>query len=192
MRKAPFFLPLGLFLLLQGSFAHAISLDFVPSSQTVVVGNSLDVSIVISGLVDNAAPSLGTFDLDVLFDPVLLAFTSVVFGNQLDLFGLGSITSVTPGVGSVNLFELSLDLPDDLNNLQAGSFTLATLTFNNLTVGVSPLSLSVNALGDAGGNPLGADISGGSVTATAIPEPSTILLLGSGLAGLVICRRKLI
>ena len=193
MRKALFFfLTLVLSLLLHASFARAISLDFVPSSQKVLVGNPLDVSIVISGLVDNAAPSLGTFDLDVLFNPLLLAFNSVVFGNQLDLFGLGSNTSVTPGAGNMNLFELSLDLPGDLENQQAGSFTLASLTFNTLAVGVSPLSLSVNALGDATGNSLVADVSGGSITTTAIPEPSTLLLLGSGLIGLVVFKRKLL
>src|SRR5262245_26187618 len=141
VKKASFFLlTLGLSLLLHGSFAHAISLGFVPSSQNVVVGKPLDVSIVISGLVDNAAPSVGTFDITVLFDdfdpmtpPILsLDSSNVVFGNQLDLFGLGSIRSVTPGEGSVRLFELSLDSPSDLDNLQIGSFTLATLTFNSL------------------------------------------------------------
>ena len=191
MRKARFFLlTLGLFLLLHESFAHAISLGFVPSSQNVVVRNPLDVSIVISGLVDKGAPSVGTFDLDVLFNPLILDFSSVIFGNQLDLFGLGSITKVTPGGGRVNLFELSLDLPGDLNNLQTGSFTLATITFDALTGGTSPLTLSVNALGDAGGNPLAADVSGGSVTA--IPEPSTLLFLGSGLVGLLMFRKKLL
>jgi hypothetical protein len=79
----------------------------------------------------------------------------------------------------VNLFEIWLDLPDDLNNLQARSFTLATLSFQATGIGTSLLDLTINALGDAFGDPLTALGSGGTVTfqqATAIPEPSTLSL----------------
>ena len=81
-------------------------------------GNPLNITIVASGLVDNAVPSLGTFDLNVGFDASILAFDSVVFGNQLDLAGSGSRTLVTPSVETVNISEVSLDSPDDLDNQQ--------------------------------------------------------------------------
>ena len=117
-------------------------------------GHSVDIDIGISGLGSAAAPSLSTYDLDLDFDPAYLAFANVhygdpLLGNQLDLFNLGSNTAAagvaSPGV--VNLFELSGDSVADLNTLQASSFILATVTFDVLTAGTSPLGLVSTALG---------------------------------------------
>ncbi len=176
-------------LLLVAAPSQAIILSFAPATQNASVGFPTDVAVVISGLGNGAAPSLSAFDLDVDFDSNVLSFLGVTFGDpvlgdQLDLFALGSLAGTTSGLGVVNLFELSLDSPADLDALQAGSFTLATLTFDTLAAGFSPLGISVNALGDANGNPLTATIAGGSVTAAgagAVPEPASLLLVFAGL-----------
>lgn len=88
------------------------------------------------------------------------------------------------------LFELSLDSTTDLSNLQAGGFVLATLTYDLLARGTSMLNITSSLLSDAFGEPLEADVSGGTVNAQSVPEPSTIYLLGSGLIGITGCRRK--
>lgn len=166
--------------------ASALTLGFNPSIQSVSVGSTTTVDLVISGLGNGVAPSLGTFDLDIGFNPSTLGFSGATFGNQLDLFGLGDVQLVTPGVGTVNLFELSLELPLDLESLQADTFTLATLSFNALAIGSSPLSISVNALGDANGDPLPYALVSRSIDVNAndnpgsVPEPTTWLLLGLG------------
>ena len=175
--------------------ASALMLAFEPVSQEVPVGASADVALTLSGLGDGIAPSLSTFDLDILFNPAILTFDSVTFGDpilgdQLDVFGLGLNPTfaglMSPGV--LNVFELSLDLQSDLDFFQADSFTLATLTFDTLVIGTSFLNISINALGDALGDPLYADVTNGSISA--VPEPSTLLLLGSGLLGIPWFRKK--
>lgn len=159
--------------------ASAITVAFNPSSQSVSVGSATTVDLIISGLGDGIAPSLGTFDLDVGFDPTILGFSGTTFGNQLDLFGFGDVQFATPGVGTVNMFELSLDFAEDLDTLQADSFVLAILSFNALSPGSSPLSFSVNALGDSIGDPLQADLVMGSVGV--VPEPAALSLMGVGI-----------
>jgi hypothetical protein len=73
-------------------------------------------------------------------------------GDQLDLFSLGSLALATPGAGSVNLFELSLDTVSDLNDLQAPDFILAKLSFDPFGIGISPLTFSATRLRDGGIN----------------------------------------
>lgn len=159
-------------------------------------GNSVDIGIGISGLDSAASPSLSTYDLDLNFDPAYLSFALVdygdsVLGNQLDLFNLGSNPAsaelTSPGV--VNLFELSGDSVADLNNLQASSFILATVTFDVLNAGTSPFGLDSNALGDADRNSL-AHIIVSPATITTVPLPAAFFMMFSGLFAVLAIKRR--
>lgn len=200
MRKLLFCgLFLGAFLALAGSSAQAISIGFEPLTSDVDLGSLFMVELRISGLDDGAAPSLSTFDVDIAFDSAIIGLSGIdmvtfgdpLLGDQLDLSGFGSLTGVAISSGSVNLFELSFDLPEDLDFFQADSFTLASITFSALGVGSTALDLSINVLGDSLGDLLTADtISNGTVRVTSsVPEPSSMFLLGSGLVAFVGTRR---
>jgi hypothetical protein len=128
----------------------------------------------------------------ILADLILLTLSfsgpsGVNFGDQLDLLGLGSVRLVDDSdAGIINLYEVSLDQADDLNQFQLPSFTLATLTFNPLIDGMSTIDAIVNTLGDANGDPLEAEVNGAQLRTTSthsIPEPMTLLLFVTGLAG---------
>ena len=177
-----------------GAFA-AISLTPVPNIQIITVGGLSAIDIRIAGLGVAESPSVGTYDIDVTFDPTVLSFGAATFGdpalgNQLDLFGLGSISSATPSVGKLNLFELSLDPAADLNELQAGDFSLATIQFSGISPGTSTLGITIISLGDANGSPLIASVFSSSVVVTVIPAPATYVQLFSGLAMLTAVTRK--
>jgi hypothetical protein len=90
----------------------------------------------------------------------------------------------------VNLFELSLDSASDLDALQAGTFTLATLTYQGIAAGVGSLSLNVIALGDSFGAPLDFEAFGAAITVSQAPEPGGMVLLLIGVTATCRLRRR--
>ena len=93
--------------------AQAILLSLVPDSQNVPVGSAVAVDLMISGLGDHAAPSLGAFDVNVNFDPGLFSVNpgSITFGGGLgdpNSAGETSIQVDTGTAGLANLVEVSL------------------------------------------------------------------------------------
>lgn len=137
--------------------ARATQITLQPGTQTVAPGGTVDLTLRISGLGNGVAPSLGAFDLDVSFDPALLTYDSLTFGDPGlgDLLGpiSGSATGSTLDAvtGSLNLFGVSLDLPADLDLGQPDQFVLASLRFLATGVGSTSVGLENVVLGDANG-----------------------------------------
>ena len=179
--------------------ANAISIDLVANKSAVNIGDNLEVAVRISGLNDAGAPSLGVYDLNFNFDNNLFSFNSISWGdstqgNQLDLSGFGSLQDSTSGNGWLNLFELSFDDALDLNQFQAGEFTLFSVLLNTIAVGTGNFSLIANSLGDAYGDELFVDeinetqVRVGSIS---VPEPSSALLLLAGLLAIAALRTSM-
>src|SRR5689334_3839449 len=91
---------LSCLLLCSWAKADPLSLSLVPSSQSVMVGQSVTENVLISGFTAHP-PSVGAFDLSVSFNPAILSVTAVNFGSFLGnpaLFEALTSSSVLPGV----------------------------------------------------------------------------------------------
>ena len=141
-----------------------------------LTGTSFEVDIVISG-VDAGAP-LNGFELDLDFDPAILAAISVVDGGFL----LGPVFVVHESVGS-----LSVEFAEvTLGSVGAtGSGVLATIGFQAIGTGSSLLDLNDLILAAPFGLPIPtAAVNDGTIAAAPIPEPSAAILFVVG--GLIV------
>lgn len=191
MKTGIFSVFLGLTIALGASTVHAamITLGFEPAVQVVPLSQPVAVDVVISGLEDRTAPSVRAFGLDVSFDQTILDPIDVVFGPFLgDRDLVEALTSVAFLPGVVDFAELSLLLPSDLDALQPDTFTLATLSFDTSGLGTSPLIFTQVNVFEAFADSLEVDPGSGAVSV--VPEPGTLLLFGSGLAGLGLSARR--
>jgi hypothetical protein len=165
--------------------ADALSLSIVPEQDAFRVGATGIVDVVASGLthaVDGG--SIGGYDLNVSFDPSLLAYSSTTFGTGLNVSGLGDIqSSGVSAPGQLETLEVSFDTAQALAALQPNSFVLFSLAFTGLAPGTSALTLGTLSMSDAGGNPLGADVHDASVNVTPVPLPAAVWLLLSAVGG---------
>ena len=183
-----------------GLASHAfgqISLSLQPTPQTINVGDPATMDLVVSGLGNLSAPSLGAFDFDLSYDPTILSAVSLTFGSYLDLgnFGSSRFSDLTTA-GVIHLDEISFESPGDLNNAQPGTFTLATLSFTGLAPGTSIIDFTLSSLSDEQGQSIsGFSTASGSIEVigvSRVPDAgSSAFLLFFGLAGLSTFYRNL-
>ncbi len=153
-----------------------------PPVSTPGVGNFFDLSVNISDVND-----LYAFQFDISFNPTILAASDMSEGSFLPI---GGATFFIPGAIDNALGTISFTADILLSAVSGvdGSGTLADIQFQALAVGTTPIVLSNVILLDSTLSDISFSTNGGAVSP--VPEPATVLLLGSGLIGLAGYGRK--
>jgi len=186
---------------LTGAPAHAVMIDF-----------SLDGNIVDIVVSDLGGQIVSAFDILVTYDSTALTALDAIVGDRSlgpDFDGhaisylddisapLGDNTGWTirgtdvSTPGEVSLFELSLLDDADLLAQQIDSFLLGSIAFDAVVEAAEVTLDSLAFVWDIG---LELDVKGLNADpifpVTGVPEPGTLLLLGSGLLGFGLSRRQ--
>ena len=180
--------------------SSATVLHFSPSTNIVNVGDTFDVDIVISDLyaADSSREIVSAFDLDVLYDPAVINATGVAFGSSLgDESFLDVYNDAIFSSGRIDFAALSLLSNTQLLGLQPNdSFTLATLSFDAIGLGISSLTFDpvefpgVDVKGYNVFIPFDLSTSTGQGSVTVVPVPGALFLMITGLLSLGIAGRK--
>jgi hypothetical protein len=174
--------------LLAAANVFAATLSVVPVSTSVGVNGVASVDLVFED------GYVGDFDITIGWDGSIVSLVGGSFGTQLG----GPMDSLQGGLvpagDALSTFEVSLLSVADLIALQPGGMaTLLTLDFKGLAVGVSPVEITITALGDENGLPYtDVVVNNGEirVTGIVIPEPGSWLLAGSALSLLLLRRLR--
>ena len=157
------------------------------SSTAVAVGQQFSLDVMVGDL--GPAQALAAFDLDLVFDPVLVAPVSAEFGHYLGEVDVDQLTHALFGAGRADFAAVSLLDDAALIGLQPGTFPLARLVFTALAPGAVSIDFDLLTapgllLGDGFGEAIAVSAVHGAIVdigaATCVPEPSTLALLMLG------------
>ena len=183
-----------------------IGLSLTPVTNTIPQGGTASYNLNISGLQSDVdyTQALGGYFVQLDYGTSVASVQSVTFGNSLfnlDPNGNPDYQSVdtttTPGV--ISLVEMSNNSTPALEGAQGKSFTLATITFQGVAPGTTPVTIDANlknpilsntTLTDEGANTLDL-VNVTNASLTVIPEPSvTASVFGAVALGFCMLRRR--
>lgn len=150
------------------------------SDRVVTVGTIFDVEIHISGV-----SGLYAYDIDVDHAPAILDATGVTEGPFLASGG-PTLFQGDDLANPVNALATLLGVPTGVS----GTGILFTIQYTALAAGISSLQFTFTDLVDDQFQPITVDLGGARIVVQAAPLPSTLLMLGFGLAAIAGLRRR--
>lgn len=178
-----------------GSFnANAVMISLFASPNVLELNENFTLDVVISDLGTGMSPSVGAFDIDVLFNNSVLQFNSATIGDGLDSWA-GIFFSATEMGGTVSASDTALDDEATIDANQPDSFVLFSLNFTALLSGTTELYLDIQSISNTAGTALINDFQTMDARVSVlsdvnVPEPSSFLLLLLGLAWLLKPRKQ--
>jgi adhesin HecA-like repeat protein len=159
-----------------GSATPTLSIE--PPSQEVGPGMSFSLDVRISGVAD-----LFAYQFDLAFNPLILSAGSITEGPFLSSGGATAFIAGTIDNTAGTITATADTLIGAVPGVN-GSGVIATVDFQALSPGESPITLSDAILLDSSLIEIDVNIADGGVTVAAVPEPPTWLLLSTGVFGI--------
>jgi hypothetical protein len=176
--------------LLSSLSASAATLALTPASVGPVgLGTTIALDVVVGGVGGSASLCVGAYDLELTYDPSLVAFVGFAYNPFLGVDPGKVIESSSGGGGVIDLDAVSLLPSSDLVKIQPASFAFGRITLRAVGSGVGLVSFTRSELVDADGVALLPISQLGGSALEIVPEPRVALLLAAGLAALPRARR---
>lgn len=168
--------------LLVSMAAQAQTVSVTPSHTDVNVGDMFSVDLNATGFPDKIFG--GGYNL--AFDPGVLQLDHISIPASWEF--ATSTGLLDPASGTVSdIFFNTFVAP------VKGDFATASVTFKAIGAGNSPITVSASGsfpFGDEFGNAVPVSFVSGSVTVSAVPEPTSLALLGAGLGCVSLLQRR--